>query len=113
MLKAQGLRKAYGNLVAVNNISFEVSRGETIGLLGPNGAGKTTTVSMIAGLLAPDKGQVQIDGAQVTGDTNPVKRQIGLVPQDLALYEELPALANLELFAALYDIGGSKAKKVI
>jgi ABC-2 type transport system ATP-binding protein len=113
MLKAQGLRKAYGNLVAVDGISFDVAKGETIGLLGPNGAGKTTTVSMIAGLLAPDQGQVQIDGAEVTGDTNPVKRKIGLVPQDLALYEELPALANLELFAALYDIGGAQAKKVI
>jgi ABC-2 type transport system ATP-binding protein len=113
MLQAQGLRKAYGNLVAVDGISFQVSKGETIGLLGPNGAGKTTTVSMIAGLLAPDKGQVQIDGAQVTGDTNPVKRKIGLVPQDLALYEELPAMANLELFAALYDIAGTQAKKAI
>jgi ABC-2 type transport system ATP-binding protein len=113
MLQAQGLRKTYGNLVAVDGISFEVSKGETIGLLGPNGAGKTTTVSMIAGLLVPDAGQVKIDGAPVTGDTNPVKRKIGLVPQDLALYEELPALANLELFAALYDIDGAQAKKAI
>src|SRR4051812_14226527 len=113
MLQAQGLRKAYGNLIAVDGISFEVAKGETIGLLGPNGAGKTTTVSMIAGLLAPDQGQVQIDGAQVTGDTNPVKRKIGLVPQDLALYEELPAMANLDLFAALYDISGTAARKAI
>jgi len=113
MLQAQGLRKAYGNLIAVDGISFEVAKGETIGLLGPNGAGKTTTVSMIAGLLAPDQGQVQIDGVQVTGDTNPVKRKIGLVPQDLALYEELPAMANLDLFAALYDISGTAAKKAI
>src|SRR3954451_20632745 len=98
MLQAQGLRKAYGNLVAVDGIDFEVAKGETIGLLGPNGAGKTTTVSMIAGLLAPDAGQVLIDGTPVTGDTNPIKRKIGLVPQDLALYDELPALANLQLF---------------
>jgi len=62
MLQAQGLRKTYGNLVAVDDISFDVAKGETIGLLGPNGAGKTTTVSMIAGLLTPDKGHVQIDG---------------------------------------------------
>ncbi len=113
MLQAQGLKKAYGKLVAVDGISFEVNKGETIGLLGPNGAGKTTTVSMIAGLLAPDAGQVLIDGKPVTGDTNPVKRKIGLVPQDLALYDELPALANLELFAALYDISGAKASKAI
>ncbi len=113
MLQAKGLKKAYGNLVAVDDISFQVNQGETIGLLGPNGAGKTTTVSMIAGLLAPDSGQVLIDGAPVTGDTNPVKRKIGLVPQDLALYDELPALANLQLFAALYDMSGAQAGAAI
>jgi ABC-2 type transport system ATP-binding protein len=113
MLQVQGLRKAYGNLVAVDGISFQVAKGETIGLLGPNGAGKTTTVSMIAGLIAPDAGQVRIEGAPITGDTNPVKRKIGLVPQELALYDELPALANLQLFAALYDIAGMPAAKAI
>jgi ABC-2 type transport system ATP-binding protein len=113
MLKAQGLRKSYVNLVAVDDISFEVAKGEAIGLLGPNGAGKTTTVSMIAGLLAPDAGQVLIEGVPVSGDTNPVKRKIGLVPQDLALYDELPALANLQLFAALYGISGAEAGKAM
>ena len=113
MLQVQGLRKAYGNLIAVDGISFQVAKGETIGLLGPNGAGKTTTVSMIAGLIAPGAGQVRIDGAPISGDTNPVKRKIGLVPQELALYEELPAMANLQLFAALYDIAGAQADKAI
>lgn len=113
MLKALALRKSYGSLVAVDGITFEVAKGETIGLLGPNGAGKTTTVSMIAGLLAPDSGQVSIDGQPVGGERNPVKRKIGLVPQDLAIYEELPAIANLQLFAALYDISGAPAAKAI
>jgi linearmycin/streptolysin S transport system ATP-binding protein len=113
MLKVIGLKKAYGDLQAVKGVSFEVARGETIGLLGPNGAGKTTTVSMIAGLVTPDAGQVLIDGVPVAGETNPVKRRIGLVPQDLALYEELSAQANLELFAALYGIGGARAAGVI
>jgi len=113
MLQVIGLKKAYGDLIAVDGVSFDVAKGETIGLLGPNGAGKTTTVSMIAGLIAPDSGQVLIDGAAVSGDTNPVKRRIGLVPQDLALYDELPALANLELFAALYGIGGAQAAHAI
>src|SRR3954468_17437402 len=113
MLEVRGLHKSYGDVVAVHEVSFTAQPGQMVGLLGPNGAGKTTTVSMIAGLLAPDQGQVQIDGAQVTGDTNPVKRKIGLVPQDLALYEELPAMANLDLFAALYDISGTAAKKAI
>jgi ABC-2 type transport system ATP-binding protein len=113
MLQAIGLKKAYGNLQAVDGVSFDVARGETIGLLGPNGAGKTTTVSMIAGLLDPDSGQVLIDGKPVSGESNPVKRRIGLVPQDLALYDELPAQANLELFAALYGISGARAASVI
>jgi ABC-2 type transport system ATP-binding protein len=113
MMRVIGLKKAYGKLQAVDGVSFEVDKGETLGLLGPNGAGKTTTVSMIAGLIAPDSGQVLIDGAPVVGDTNPVKRRIGLVPQDLALYDELPAQANLELFAALYGIGGAQAARVV
>ncbi len=113
MLRVIGLKKNYGSLTAVNGISFDADKGETIGLLGPNGAGKTTTVSMIAGLIAPDAGQVLIDGSAVSGDTNPVKQRIGLVPQDLALYDELPAMANLELFAALYGISGAKAARVI
>src|SRR3954462_15949457 len=105
MLQAQGLRKTYGNLIAVDGISFEVSKGETIGLLGPNGAGKTTTVSMIAGLTSPDAGQVLIGGSPLAGDADPVKRRIGLVPQDLALYDELSAMPNLRYFGALYDLG--------
>ncbi len=68
---------------------------------------------MIAGLIAPDAGQVLIDGIAMSGETNPVKRKIGLVPQDLALYDELPARSNLELFAALYGIGGAQAKRAI
>lgn len=113
MLQAQGLKKSYGSLVAVDGISFDVARGETIGLLGPNGAGKTTTVSMIAGLVKPDAGQVLIDGESVRGETSPVKMKIGLVPQDLALYEELPARTNLEIFAALYGMSDATAKKAI
>src|SRR6185295_13966446 len=80
--------------------------GQLLGLLGPNGAGKTTTVAMIAGLVAPDRGEVLIGGKRLTRDTDPVKRSIGLVPQDLALYEELTARDNLRFFGALYDLRG-------
>ena len=80
-------------------------------LLGPNGAGKTTTVSMIAGLLRPDSGEVLIDGRPLRGDTDPVKRKIGLVPQDIALYDELPALDNLTFFGALYDLHGARQSR--
>ncbi len=87
--------------------SFAVERGQLLGLLGPNGAGKTTTVSMIAGLLPPDRGDVLVGGKRLAGDTDPVKRRIGLVPQDLALYEELTARDNLRFFGALYGLSGA------
>jgi ABC-2 type transport system ATP-binding protein len=113
MLRVIQLKKSYGSLQAVDGVSFDVGKGETIGLLGPNGAGKTTTISMIAGLITPDSGQILIDGQPLVGATNPVKRHIGLVPQDLALYDELAAQSNLELFAALYGIGGKQAARAI
>src|SRR5450759_5494065 len=98
MLTIQHLRKSFGPLVAVDDVSFKVMKGQLVGLLGPNGAGKTTTVSMIAGLVTPEKGEVMVDGARLSGDTDPKKRRIGLVPQDLALYDELTARANLRFF---------------
>ena len=104
MLEVRSLRKTYGDLAAVSDVSFTLRAGELVGLLGPNGAGKTTTVSMIAGLVDPRSGQVLIEGAPLSGDTDPKKRRIGLVPQDLALYDELSALANLRFFGALYDL---------
>jgi ABC-2 type transport system ATP-binding protein len=113
MLEVDALKKSYGALVAVNGVSLRAAAGETIGLLGPNGAGKTTTVSMIAGLLRPDSGSVRIDGRTLAGDTDPNKRRIGLVPQDLALFDELTAQANLQLFAALYDLDGAAAQRAI
>src|SRR5260221_8948705 len=107
MLNIQHLRKSSGPLVAVDDVSFAVKRGTLVGLLGPNGAGKTTTVSMIAGLVTPDKGEVLVEGARLSGDTDPKKGRIGLVPQDLALYDELSARANLRFFGALYNLSGA------
>src|ERR1700735_1796572 len=107
MLEVDGLKKNYGNVVAVDGVSLRASQGETIGLLGPNGAGKTTTVSMIAGLVRPDAGEVRIAGRTLRGDTDPAKRQIGLVPQDIGLYEEMSARENLHLFGALYNLAGA------
>jgi ABC-2 type transport system ATP-binding protein len=113
MLEVRHLRKAYGQLVAVDDVSFTLERGELIGLLGPNGAGKTTTVSMIAGLVKPDAGEVRIAGELLNGDADPKKRRIGLVPQDLALYEELSARDNLIFFAALFGLRGAAAEAAI
>lgn len=106
MLEAKNLRKAYGAIQAVDGVSVHAAQGEVVGLLGPNGAGKTTTIGMLAGLIVPDAGEVLINGRPVTGDTSAVKRDIGLVPQELALFEELSAQANLDLFGALYGLSG-------
>src|ERR1022692_3140676 len=113
MLEVNSLTKSYGKLMAVTGVSFKADRGETIGMLGPNGAGKTTTVSIIAGLLSPDSGEVLIEGKQVKSDTDPAKLKIGLVPQDMALYDKLSARDNLNFFAALYSLVGAKARQAI
>src|SRR5438270_8896898 len=113
MLDAQGLRKTFGELVAVDDVSFTLAPGQLVGLLGPNGAGKTTTVSMIAGLVTPDRGEVLIGGHRLAGDTDPAKRRIGLVPQDLALYDELSARDNLRFFGALYSLTGRALDEAI
>jgi ABC-2 type transport system ATP-binding protein len=113
MLQVKNLRKSFGKLVAVDDVSFTVDRGQLVGLLGPNGAGKTTTVSMISALVTPEKGEVLVGGARLAGDTDPKKRKIGLVPQDLALYDELSARANLRFFGALYDLSGAALDKAI
>jgi ABC-2 type transport system ATP-binding protein len=113
MLEVVGLVKHYGSTLAVDGVSFSVADGETVGLLGPNGAGKTTTVGMIAGLVTPDSGEVRIDGRTVRGDTDPLKRRLGLVPQEIALYDELTALANLRFFGSLYDLEGADLEAAI
>jgi len=106
MLQANDLWKSYGSKAAVAGVSLEVRAGEILGLLGPNGAGKSTTVAMLCGLTPPDRGAVTLDGSPVGDEANPAKRRIGLVPQDIALYEDLPATDNLELFGALYGVEG-------
>ncbi|HEV7611187.1 MAG TPA: ABC transporter ATP-binding protein [Steroidobacteraceae bacterium] len=108
MLSISHLQKRFGERVAVDDVSFEVRAGETIGLLGPNGAGKTTTLSMMSGIARPDGGSVSFDGQIVHQDANHLKMRVGLVPQDLALYDELSAWANLELFGGLYGLAGAR-----
>jgi ABC-2 type transport system ATP-binding protein len=113
LLEVTALRKSYGSLVAVDGVSFRAGKGETVGLLGPNGAGKTTTVSIIAGLVRPDAGEVRIAGSVLKRDTDPTKRNIGLVPQDIGLYEEMSARENLHLFGALYGLSGAPLARVM
>ena len=110
IIEIQNLSKRYGDLVAVNNISLQVTRGEILGLLGPNGAGKTTTISMLTGLLSPDEGSIEIDGMDMAKKTKEVKARIGLVPQDLALYPTLSARKNLQFFGRIYGLRGAELK---
>jgi len=113
ILECRNLRKTFGDLVAVSDLSIHIAEGETYGLLGPNGAGKTTAISMICGLLEKDAGEVLIDGVPLTTTSVEVKAAIGLVPQDIAIYPDLTARENLRFFARLYGLGGKEVKKRI
>jgi ABC-2 type transport system ATP-binding protein len=106
MLSCSGLRKSYGQRLAVDGVSFSIAADECYGLLGPNGAGKTTTISMLCGLVPSDEGEITINGH--AGGTLEAKASVGYVPQDLALYPDLTALENLTFFGELYGLTGKE-----
>ena len=108
VLTCQGLRKTFGERLAVDDVSFTIHAGETYGLLGPNGAGKTTTISMICGLLSRDGGEVRLEGRELDTGTIEVKASIGYVPQEIAIYPDLSANENLRFFASLYGLSGKE-----
>jgi ABC-2 type transport system ATP-binding protein len=108
VLEVSGLVKRFGGRVAVDDVSFRIAAGETYGLLGPNGAGKTTTISMVCGLLAPDAGSVHVAGHPMSPKAVDAKADIGLVPQDLALYEDMTATDNLRFFGRLQGLKGKE-----
>lgn len=110
MLELTNLTKKYNDVTVVNNISLHVKRGEIFGLLGPNGAGKSTTVSMISTVLAPTSGSITIDNKSLREKPIDIKKIMGIVPQDLALYQALSAKENLEFFGSLYGLSGKKLK---
>jgi ABC-2 type transport system ATP-binding protein len=110
VLQVRDLVRRFGDLTAVDGVTFHVAPGETYGLLGPNGAGKTTTISMVAGLIPADAGTVTVAGQPMgPGHVEP-KRHIGLVPQDLAIYPELTARENLTFFGRLQGQRGAALK---
>ncbi len=113
LLEVHDLTKRFDELVAVDHLSFEVAAGETLGLLGPNGCGKTTTMSMICGILRSDDGAVALDGRPLTTSAHQVKADIGLVPQDIALYDDLTARENLQFFGRLQDMQPRELKSRI
>lgn len=104
MLQINHLSKTFDSLKAVDDISFEIKEGEIFGLLGPNGAGKTTTISMIASLLKPDSGKIIIDSLDLDKDLRKIKKVMGVVPQDMAFYEELTAKENLIFWGKLQGL---------
>ena len=107
MLQVRHLRKAFGELVAVDDISFDVAEGECFGLLGPNGAGKSTAITMLVGATSPDGGEAILDGDAIHLRAFGAKRKIGYVPQEIGLYEMLDCRANLRFFGALYGLTGA------
>jgi ABC-2 type transport system ATP-binding protein len=110
LLQVDKLKKTFGEVRAVDLVSFEIGEGEIYGLLGPNGAGKTTTVSMICGLLKPDAGEIFVAGTRFWSDPQAAKRIIGVVPQDVAIYEELTGRENLEFWGRICGLTSAQAK---
>lgn len=110
MIRVEHLSKRFGELVAVDDISLDVSGGEIFGLLGPNGAGKTTSINMMCGVLKPDGGRVLIDGRDIWLEPREVKRILGVVPQEITVYEDLTARDNLHFWGSLYDLTGGELR---
>ncbi len=110
MLEVRNLVKKYGEKLAVDDISFDIQEGEIFSLLGPNGAGKTTTISILSTLFSPSEGDASILGFSVTKNPMEVKRLIGVVPQEIALYDDMTALENLNFWGEMYGLSGGALK---
>jgi ABC-2 type transport system ATP-binding protein len=111
IIEAQSLVKRYGTAEAVKGLSFAIRQGEIFGFLGPNGAGKTTTISMLSCLMEPSAGTASVAGYDVVKASSEVKRRIGLVPQELALYDTLSACDNLDYFGRIYGLHGRDLRR--
>ncbi|WP_410768536.1 ATP-binding cassette domain-containing protein [Fontibacillus sp. BL9] len=113
MLEAVELRKVFKGKTAVDNVSLYLDEGESVGLLGPNGAGKSTTISMISSLLTPNSGDVRLNGASIVSKPQLIRRILGVVPQEIALYEALSAYENLKFFGRIYRLKGHELEMKI
>jgi ABC-2 type transport system ATP-binding protein len=111
MITVRSVSKSFGNVEAVKNVSFNIEKGEIFGILGPNGAGKSTIVNILNTLVRPDEGDVIIDGVNIKDDGETIKLIMGVVPQEISLYEELSAYENLMFWGGLYDIPNQELKK--
>ncbi len=113
MIQVQNLSKSFQNIKAVNDISFTIDKGEIFGLLGPNGAGKSTTLNMMSTILKSDTGTIHIDGIHLNENSKECKHLIGVVPQEISLYEDLSAYQNLLFWGNLYGIPSKEMKESI
>ena len=113
IIKAENLKKVFGNFVAVDGINLEIPSGQIVGLLGPNGAGKSTTISMISTLYKPTSGRLLFDGKDIVKEPKWIKPHLGYVPQEIALYQTLTGYENLKYFGGLYGLKGVELKKRI
>lgn len=113
MIEVEQLRKSFGELAAVDGVSFSAAPGEIFGLLGPNGAGKTTTIGCISGLLTPTAGHVRVMGHDVVRDGTAARQALGVVPQEIALYEDLSAGENLEYWGGAQGLRGALLRERI
>lgn len=113
MVKIENLVKRYGDLLAVDHLNLEIQKGEVFGLLGPNGCGKSTTISCLLSLLSFDKGNITILGEEMRPDRYDLKQQIGIVPQDVAVFEELTVIENIDYFCGLYVKDKATRKKYV
>lgn len=111
MIEVRDITKTFGDVTAVAGISFSVKKGEIFGFLGPNGAGKTTTISMLSGLLRPDSGSVEIAGMDMAKKGREIRGVMGVIPQEIALYEELSGRENLHFWGGLYGLAGSRLRE--
>lgn len=112
-VKVRNLTKKFGQFVAVNNISFEVKKGEIFGFLGPNGSGKTTTIRMLCGILEPTSGQANVLNYNVLKEPEKIKKRIGYMSQKFSLYSDLKVIENLEFFGSVYHLSGPKLQEEI
>jgi len=110
-LEVSGLKKTYGDVTVVDDLSFHVAEGEVFGLIGPNGAGKSTTMMMIVGLLKADGGTIKFDGQIYNPQNHEMRSRLGIVPQEIAIYPELTAIQNLRFFGRLNGLRGQRLKQ--
>ena len=108
-VEIESLVKRYGELIAVDGLSLRIGRGEVVGLLGPNGSGKTTTINCLLQLLTYDKGEIRVFGRPMSATAYDLKRRIGVVPQEVAVFDELTVAENIDAFCALYV--GDRARR--